>query len=697
MIDLKDPSLYFNRELSWLAFNSRVLEEARNTSTPLLERLKFIAIYGTNLDEFYMIRVAGLQEMYKEGINAHGADGLTPLQQLTEIRRYIHAELKEVESLLADIIAKLAKEGLLITDYNELDVVLQKKADSYFFTNLYPVIIPIAVDSTHPFPHMNNLSFALAVKLKDTESDEIQFGLVRIPRVLPRFIEIERNIFIPIESLVRNHIEDLFTGYKLISSTPFRVTRNADIDIEEDEAGDFLELMEEGLRLRRRGNFVKLSIEKTTDLDLYRFIASHITVDEGDIYSYSMPLNFGSFWQLVGIKDFAHLTAKPFTPRILPPLDLEGSIFEHIDKQDVMIYHPFESFDPVVKFINDAADDPDVLSIKMTLYRTGTNSPIVKALIRAAEEGKQVTALVELKARFDEENNLHWAKALEEASAHVIYGIKGLKVHAKIAMVIKKEGGRLKKYVHLSTGNYNTATARVYTDIGFFTSNEEIAADATKFFHHLTGFSKYAKLSTLTMAPFGLKKKVLELIEQEEKAGSNGEIIAKMNALVDTDIIRALYRASQAGVKINLIVRGICCLRPGVPGVSETIRVISIVGKYLEHARIFYFKNSNPHYYFSSADWMTRNLENRIELMTPVSDPEICRKMHEILKLQLADNVQARELQSDGTYVRLKPEGKQRIDSQKKLEEFTAKLHEASIKEVNSRSNRLISKLLKES
>lgn len=698
MSDLAVPTNYINRELSWLRFNTRVLDQARSVSKPLLERLKFIAIYGTNLDEFYMVRVAGLQEMYKAGINATGPDGLTPIQQLTAIRNYLHIELSEVEGVIREIFTELSHHGLMVKDYRELDEALQHKARDYFFNNLYPVIIPIAVDATHPFPHMNNLGFALAVKLRDKENlDDIKFALVRIPRVLPRFVEIKKNIFIPIESMVRHHIEDLFIGYEPVSSTPFRVTRNADLDIEEEEADDFLELLEEGLRTRRRGNFVKLAIEKSTDRDLYNFITQYIKVDEGDIYSFSMPLNFGAFWQLVGIKDFAHLLDKPYTPRTLPPLSLTQSIFEQIDEKDIITFQPYESFDPVVKFISEAADDPDVLSIKMTLYRVGSNSPLVKALIRAAQAGKQVTAFVELKARFDEENNLHWAKALEEASAHVIYGITGLKVHAKIAMVIKRSKGGLKKYVHLSTGNYNAASARVYTDVTYFTANEEFTNDATKFFHHLSSFSKITQLSTLSMAPYQLKERVLTLIAEETRHGKEGQIIAKINSLVDPDVIKALYKASQAGVKIELIIRGICCLRPGVEGLSETIRVTSIVGKYLEHARIFYFKNSTPQIYFSSADWMTRNLERRIELLVPVLDESAFKKLYEILRLQTNDTINAKELTSEGSYVPLLSSTKDKIDSQKILENYVTKLADAATKESSSRAVKLVSKLFKES
>ncbi|MDD3466439.1 MAG: RNA degradosome polyphosphate kinase [Campylobacterales bacterium] len=696
--DLKEPSLYINRELSWLRFNTRVLEEAQNARHPLLERLKFLAIYGTNLDEFYMIRAAGLQEMFKMGINAVGADKMTPIGQLSAIREYTHKEKLAVEAAYKEIVGLLAREELFVKKYSELNDEMQKKADTYFFSSLYPVIIPIAIDATHPFPHLNNLSFGLAVKLLDKEDKHtVKFGLIRIPRVLNRFVEISTGVFVGVESIVRRHIENLFVGYEPIESVAFRVTRNADLVIEEEEAEDFLELLEQGIRARRKGDFVRITLEHTDDKELYDFLISHVKVDDGDIYKYAaLPLDPGSLWQIVSSKRFAHLTYKPYTPKVLPPLDLNGNIFDQIEKQDIVFFQPYESFDPVVKFISDAAKDSEVLSIKMTLYRVGKNSPLVKALIEAAENGIQVTALVELKARFDEENNLHWARALERAGAHVVYGISGLKVHAKIATVVRKHRDGLKQYVHLSTGNYNVQSARIYTDVGFFTANNEIAQDATKFFHHLTGSAKYSELKMLSMAPTQMKDKILALIDNETKHGANGQIIAKMNAVVDADVIRALYRASMAGVKIELIVRGICCLRPGISGISDNITVTSIVGKYLEHARIFYFKNSTPQLYFSSADWMTRNLEKRIELLTPVSDAKIAQKLLEILKLQVGDDVQARILGVDGEYTKIESKNGG-LDSQKILEDYVSGVYESHMKEQGTKENKLASKLLKES
>jgi len=699
-LELKNPSFYINRELSWLRFNTRVLEEASNDRHPLLEKLKYIAIYGTNLDEFYMIRVAGLQEMYKMGINASGPDKMTPIAQLNIIRDYLHAEKKILEESFKTILQELETEGFFVKKYDELSSELQKKADDYFFKNLYPVIVPIAIDATHPFPHLNNLSFALALKLRDKERPSIEkFGIVRIPRVLSRFVDLDGSTFVLVESIVKKHVEELFVGYELVSSLAFRVTRNADMIIEEEEAEDFLELLEQGIRARRRGQFVRLTIEDNDDKELYEFLHSHIKVDDADVYRYSgIPIGLSQLWQIVGAKKFAHLTYKPYTPKVLPPIDMNGSMFDTIDKQDIFFFQPYESFDPVVKFITDAAKDPDVLSIKMTLYRVGKNSPIVRALIEAAEIGVQVTALVELKARFDEENNLQWARALENAGAHVVYGIRGVKVHAKMASVVKKHKDGLKQYVHLSTGNYNTASARIYTDISYFTVNRGVADDATRFFHHLTGTAKYTELNVLSMAPISLKPKILELIQNETAHGQNGIIKAKMNALVDPDVIRALYKASQAGVKIDLVVRGICALRPGIVGVSENIRVISIVGKYLEHARMFYFKNSRPCVYFSSADWMTRNLEKRIELLTPVLDSKIAERIHDIINLQINDNVQARELMQSGEYKHIQVLHEElEIDSQKMLEEYTSELYMLCIRDKERSESKLADKLLKES
>jgi polyphosphate kinase len=694
----KDPALYINRELSWLQFNTRVLRQAQDESLPLFERLKFLAIYGTNLDEFYMIRVAGLKKLFSAGVNVSGADRFTPLHQLREIREYLHKEQEAVEYCLQGIMKELEKEGIFFKPYKETTPDQRKYLDKYFHENIYPVVIPIAIDATHPFPHLNNLGFGQIVKLRDKEDTNVErYGLIRIPRVLPRFVEINNRIYIPIGSIVAEHIQDLFPGYELIKFAAFRVTRNADIAIEEEEADDFMEILEEGLKLRKKGELVRLELSVHADDDLLNFFNRHANVYKDDIYRFQTYLNLGSLWQVVGNKDFAHLTSPSFKPRNLPPLDSDESLYATLDKQDLLLFHPFESFEPVVRLIQIAAKDPDVVSIRMTLYRSGSNSPIVQALINAAESGKQVTVMVELKARFDEENNLHWAKALENSGAHVIYGIAGFKVHAKAALITRRVDGKLKQYAHIGTGNYNPSTATIYTDISYMTSNDAITHDMTRFFHFLTGFSKKGKLGELYMAPTQIKPKVLSLIHNETRMGSEGVIIAKMNALVDEDIIKALYKASQAGVKIELIIRGICCLRPGVEGVSENIRVISLIGKYLEHARIYYFKHSTPQTYISSADWMPRNLLRRIELLTPISGEEISNKLIQILQLQSSDNMLAYELQNDGTYVKVKHESGNQIDSHKIVETHTNKVYNSIKKQTPNYAQQLTTRLFKES
>lgn len=694
----KDPALYINRELSWLQFNTRVLRQAQDESLPLFERLKFLAIYGTNLDEFYMIRVAGLKKLFSAGVNVSGADRFTPLHQLRGIREYLHKEQEEVEYCLQGIMKELEKEGIFFKPYREATPDQRKYLDKYFHENIYPVVIPIAIDATHPFPHLNNLGFGQIVKLRDKEDATIErYGLIRIPRVLPRFVEIDNRIYIPIGSIVAEHIQDLFPGYELIKFAAFRVTRNADIAIEEEEADDFMEILEEGLKLRKKGELVRLELSVHADDDLLNFFNRHANVYKDDIYRFQTYLNLGSLWQVVGNKDFAHLTTPSFKPRNLPPLDTDESLYATLDKQDLLLYHPFESFEPVVRLIQVAAKDPEVVSIRMTLYRSGSKSPIVQSLINAAESGKQVTVMVELRARFDEENNLHWAKALENSGAHVIYGIAGFKVHAKAALITRRVDGKLKQYAHIGTGNYNPSTATIYTDISYMTSNDTITHDMTRFFHFLTGFSKKGKLHELYMAPTQIKPKVLSLIQNETRMGSEGVIIAKMNALVDEDIIKALYKASQAGVKIELIIRGICCLRPGVPGVSENIRVVSLIGKYLEHARIYYFKHSTPQTYISSADWMPRNLLRRIELLTPIQGEEISNKLIQILQLQTSDNMLAYELQNDGSYVKVKHEPGNLIDSHKIAEMQTNKMYNSVKKQAPNYVQQLTARLFKES
>ncbi len=697
MLNLKNPNLYNNRELSWLQFNTRVLKQVQDESLPLLERLKFLAIYGTNLDEFYMIRVAGLKKLFAAGVIVSGADRLTPLQQLREIRQYLHQEQQVLEHCMAGILKRLEDEGVSIKSYDDVNQHEKNQLNRFFYENIYPVIIPIAIDSTHPFPHLNNLSFGLIVKLKDSDDNSIErFGIIRVPRVLSRFVELGNGTYVRIESLVAKHVEDLFPGYELSKYASFRVTRNADISIEEEEADDFMEILEEGLKLRRKGEMVRLEIGSNSDAEIINFFNRHTNVYKDDIYKFHTFLNLSSLWQIVGNKDFAHLLLPPFKPKTLPPLESSEDIFTTLEKQDVLLYHPYESFDPVVKLIQTSSKDPDVVSIKMTLYRSGTNSPIVQALMSAAESGKQVTVMVELKARFDEENNLIWAKALEKAGAHVIYGIKGFKVHAKATLITRRINGKLKQYAHVGTGNYNPATAKIYTDMSYLTSKDIVTNDLTRFFHFLTGFSKKGKLNELYMAPAQIKPKLLSLIQNEARKGEDGQIIAKVNSLVDEDVIRALYKASQAGTKIELIVRGICCLKPGIEGVSENIKVISILGKYLEHPRTFYFKNDESQVYISSADWMPRNLVRRIELLTAIKDENSKDKIIQILKLQCSDNVLAHELQSDGTYVRVKKDSKS-INNHKMLEDYVNRISKATKKEMASTVQQLASRLYVES
>ena len=690
-IDLTSPDLYFNRELSWLKFNTRVLAQAKNKSLPPLERMKFLAIYGTNLDEFYMIRVAGLKTLLKARVQETAIDRLTPTEQL----KTIHKEQKVVESSFQSIMSELTEHDVTIKGYSELTSKQQEQIKTEFFEQIYPVIMPIAIDAMHPFPHLNNLSFALALKLEDSKG-KIKHGLIRIPRILPRFLQVG-HCYVPIENIVDHFSGELFQGMTKIASIPFRVTRNADLEIEEEEADDFIEIMEEGLRSRNRGVLIRLELMDNPEPSLLKFLTTHLKLDPLDIYYYNMPLNLGTLWNIVTEETLAHLTLPNYSPKILPPFDEDNDIFKTIEKQDVLLYHPFESFDPVVQFIQEAAKDPNTLSMRMTLYRVGKNSAIVKALIKAAKAGKQVTVLVELKARFDEETNLHWARKLEESGAHVIYGIKGLKVHAKVAQVTKRKGKKLQAYVHLGTGNYNPATSRIYTDMSYFTSKQKFNTDVTKFFHFITGFSDHSKLDTLTLSPEHIKPKLIKMIEHEGSQKEKGLIILKANSLVDPDIIQALYRASIKGCKIDLIIRGICALKPGLKGISENISVYSIIGKYLEHPRIYYFKHDKNKCYISSADLMPRNLVRRIEILTPITEPLLIQKIKQILSLQLQDNVLRWKLKSSGEYKQVKQNSEDKIiNNHEILEDYITKIHDKSKKETPEYVQRLAKKVLKD-
>jgi len=691
-IDLTSPDLYFNREFSWLKFNSRVLAQAKDITLPPLERLKFIAIYGTNLDEFYMIRVAGLKALFKARIQETAIDKITPTEQLETIHKTLHKEHKTLESSFKEIMRELKEYDVSIKNYSKLSDKQQEEIKEQFFEQIYPVIMPIAIDATHPFPHLNNLSFALALKFEDRKGN-IKHGLIRIPRILPRFLEVD-HCFVPIESIVEYFSTELFHGLKRVSSTPFRVTRNADIEIEEEEADDFMEILEEGIRARNRGTLVRLELMEGADEDLVSFLTTHLQLEEHDIYNYKIPLNLGTLWHIVGKEALAHLTLSTYTPKTLPPFDDNSDIFESIEKKDVLLYHPYESFDPVVRFIEEASKDPNTLSMRMTLYRVGKNSPIVKALIRAAEDGKQVTVLVELKARFDEENNLHWAKALEDAGAHVIYGITGLKVHAKIAQITKRKGSKLQGYLHLGTGNYNPVTSRIYTDMSYFTTKKDFNKDATKFFHFITGFSDHISLKKLIIAPLGIKPKLISMIENEASHKEKGLIILKANSLVDPDIIQTLYRASMEGCKIELIIRGICALKPGMKDISENISVYSIIGKYLEHPRISFFKHDEYQCYISSADLMPRNLVRRIEIMTPIEEPSLKQKIKQILSLQLKDSKLRWKLKSSGEYKQVK-QGDKLVNNHDILEDYVTRIYDQTQKEMNEYGKKLAHKIIR--
>ena len=672
-------NLYINRELSWLDFNKRVLEESEDELNPLLERLKFLAIFGTNLDEFFMVRVAGLKQQVYANITTSSFDGLTPKQQLIEINKKLRPLLNNVDNQYEKIISELKKHKIYIHTYNNISDDLRKKINNYFDKYILPILTPLGVDATHPYPHIVNLGFNILVKLHDGEG--IKLGIVPIPKNIPRFIKIDNNStnnnnnnnnlkcihYVLLEDIIMENMEKLFPNKTIKKMITYRLTRDADIRIQEDEAGDLLGEIEKGLKYRRFGKAVRLEIKGDSKY-LLEFLKDEYDLTNDDIYKSNAPLNLGDLWQLYGDINISNLKYPNFVPFLSSVFEMD--LFSIIDYKDLILYNPYDSFEPVVDLINRAANDPDVLAIKMTLYRTGKNSPIVAALKNAVDNGKEVTAVIELKARFDEESNISWAKYLEEEGAHVVYGIPKLKIHGKVLMVVRKEGNELKRYVHIGTGNYNCATAKVYTDLGLFTSNEKIGKDVEKIFNAITGYFNHPKLDKIYISPNKLKNKLIELIRNEAKNKEKGRIIAKMNSLVDVDIINELYLASKEGVKIDLIVRGICCLRPGIKGLSENINVISIVGKYLEHARIFYFKNEGgdkEELYISSADWMPRNFNKRIELMTPIESEIIKEYIKEILDIQLKDTAKVRILKEDGNYIR--PE-KRDFNSQEYFEKW---------------------------
>ena len=669
-INLDNPKLYINRELSWLEFNRRVLEEAEDLNNPLLERFKFIAIFFTNLDEFFMIRVAGLKKMVSANINRPSFDGLTPKEQLRKITQKTKQLLKEMEVQYRKLTCELKTEKIYIHKYSDLPKTLKKRADKYFEEFVYPVLTPLAVDLTHPFPHLPSLSFNIIVEII---SEELKFGLIPIPKVLPRFVKLKEQEreehYLYLEDLIIHHIGKLFPDQEIRSVATFRVTRDADIIIQEDEADDLLEEIEKGLRKRRFGKPVRLEINGGSNFIL-NFLKDELEIKDYDIYKLNIPLNLSDLWSLYREIDRSDLKFSPYVPYYPHQFNIE--IFNALKNHEFILFHPYESFDPVVELVEEAVEDPNVLAIKQTLYRAGRNSPIVEALSRAAQKGKEVTAVVEIKARFDEESNIVWAKRLEEEGVHVIYGISGLKTHAKLLMIVRKEESGIKRYVHIGTGNYNVETAKIYSDVSYLTSDPEIGEDVSRIFNVLTGYFHPPELSKLFISPVDLKKKILEMIEEEAELGERGRIIAKMNFLVDPDVIRALYRASQAGVKIDLIVRGICCLRPGIEGVSENIKVISIVGKYLEHARIFYFgAGGEEKVFISSADWMPRNFHRRVETLVPIEDRELKEKLKTILEIQLRDTAKARILLPTGEYTR--PEERE-FNSQEYFERWVRRI-----------------------
>lgn len=674
------PEYFINRELSWLEFNQRVLNEVSNPENPIFEKLKFLSIVASNLDEFFMVRVASIWDQVDAGYETPDAAGLTPKQQIAAISTRVRTMMSDMyETLRKEILPELAECGIRFADEKSLTPEQSEYLDNYFRTEVFPVLTPMAVDSRRPFPLILNRSLNLGLLIDNGDGQLPSFATVQVPSGLNRLVRLpDKNgdiVLMMQEQVIARNIDTLFRGRKVLCCHPYRITRNADLAIGEADNEDLLRVIEESLKKRRWGFAVRLEIDHRADPYMIKVLEEALELDPGEAYPIHGPINLDflmkNIYKLPGFDAYKY---KPFTPRQLQ-LDEGETLFHRIRKGDIMFNHPYDSFDPVVQFIQQAARDPKVLAIKQTLYRVSGNSPIVRALAAAADSGKQVTVLLELQARFDEENNIHWGRQLERAGAHVIYGMAGLKTHSKITLVVRSEADGIRRYVHLATGNYNDVTANIYTDHGLFTCDPLVGDDASAFFNMLTGYTEPPTLKKLVAAPKDLRKKFLQLINREiehAKAGKKAEIFAKMNSLVDEEIIMALYRASAAGVKIRLIVRGICCLRPGLPEISENIAVHSIVGRFLEHSRIYYFANGGePEYYLSSADWMPRNLNRRVELLFPVADPELTKKLMDCLKLQWRDNVQASEMRPDGSYVRLTPGDSPRVNAQERLMELS--------------------------
>src|SRR6516162_2347620 len=663
---LDDPSLYINRELSWLAFNRRVLEEALDPTVPLLERIKFLAIFASNLDEFFMVRVGGLQQKVAAGINVgSGADRTAPRDQLAAISTIVRDLFQSGYQCLRDqLLPALEKEGIFLRIHKDLHDKQKDGLSVSFRRDIFPVLTPLAIDQGHPFPHLLNKSLNLAVLLKRPRDNEELLAVVQVPAVLPRFVHQKTesgHLLIPLETVIRLHLPDLFPGMEIDHATVFRVTRNSEYEIDDDEVEDLLKAIEEEVRKRRRGFAVRLEIEANAHPVISNYLMQALDLDASDVYPADDLLDLTGLFQINNLPGFPHLRHPQFVSQQVSEFVGAPSIFAAIRARDILVHHPYESFSHVVDFIETAAKDERVLAIKQTLYRTNSESSIVKALQVAADNGKQVTAVIELKARLDEERNILWARELEKSGVHVVFGFVGLKTHCKVALVVRREDDGIRRYVHMATGNYNPQTARIYTDLGYFTCNPDFCDDASALFNYLTGYCDLPPFRKLVVAPSRLQAFMVEKIQQETargKSGKEGRIIAKINGLLEPAMVQALYHASQAGVKIDLICRGICALRPKLPGISETIRVVSIVDRFLEHSRVFFFHNNNdPQVYIGSADWMDRNLSRRVEVVFPVEAPELKQRLiQEVLAISMADNCKARELLPDGSYRRVQPE-----------------------------------------
>ena len=673
-----DRSMYFfNRELSWVAFNKRVLNEGIDPRTPLLERAKFFAIFSTNLDEFFMVRVARVKKKFSEQLDIVSDDGLNPDKQLKVIRDALVPLVKMQHDFFENTLRpELHKHKVKLLDYKDIDKKHQRYLKTYFQEKLFPVLTPLAVDPAHPFPYISNLSLNLVVIVRDRETGEQNFARVKVPNVLPRFVKIPEtnaHTFVTLEQVIAHNLEALFPGMEILNYYPFRITRDAELDIEEEEADDLISALQEELRKQKFGPVVRMEIASDVPLEIRKKLVEQLSITEADVYDIPGLIGLGDLMAIafLPMPEYQDKPWKSVTHPRLRKAAEEENIFDIIRQGDFLVHHPYQSFTTTVqRFIEEAASDAHVLAIKQTLYRTSGDSPIVHALIRAAENGKQVAVLVELKARFDEANNILWAKKLENAGVHVVYGLKNLKTHTKTALVVRQEGDRLVRYVHIGTGNYNPKTARFYSDLGIFSCCDDLGADLTDLFNYLTGYSRQREYRKLLVAPVNMREKFLQLIQREienQKQGYPSYIIAKMNSLVDPEIISALYEASQIGVNIDLIIRGICCIRPKVKGLSDRIRVISVIGRFLEHSRIFYFSNlGKEQVYIGSADWMPRNLDARVEVITPIEDISLVKELKQILEIVIADNRQAWDLRSDGTYVQRSPkDGEPEMSSQK--------------------------------